>query len=248
METSERRATTGRGRRFTDDDLRRAVADGLGTTAIAERFGVSRQAVNKRLGQLELTTTTAAVAPVESERFVNRSIDALGQLLRGLGKVNLLMDACDDWLRDPDNPEAYSVGPRASDVDVIYTVEVQTDSGYRTEKRKKPLQDLLAVLEDGRDEDGARFSGVEKAEYKHADPRELILKTVQEGRQTVAAAADLAKMLADAQAMQQWREVVLDAIGRASPDVRSAIEAEIRSSFILRGLLDGPAAGWNEVN
>jgi hypothetical protein len=238
----------GRNRSFTDDDLRQDLAAKRKAPEIAAKYGVSERAVYKRINQLKQTTTTALVAPAESQQFVGRSIDALGQLNRGLERVNLLMDACDAWLRDPADPEGYDIGPRADDVEVIYTVEVTTASGLQIQKRKKPLSELLACLDDGRDEDGARFSSVEKAEYKHADPRELILKTVQEGRQTVSAAAELAKMLADAQAMQQWRETVLNAIGRAAPDVRDAIEGEIRSSLVLRGLLDGPATQWNEVN
>lgn len=230
-----------RGAKFTDDQLRTDLASGLKPAEIARKYGVSKPAVSKRLTKLELTTTTAAVAPAESQRFVRRQIDALEQLHRGLEKVNRLMDACDLWLQDASDPERYDIGPRADDVDVTYIVEVLTANGALvTQKRKKPLAELLACLDDGHDADGARFVRAEKSEYRHADPRELILRTVQEGRSTVTAAADLAKMLADVQLMQQWREVVLNAIGRAAPDVRNEIIGEIRSSLVLRGLLDGP--------
>lgn len=237
------------GARFTDEQLRADLAAGLRPVDIARKYAVSRAAVSKRVNRLELSTTSAVAAPIESQRFVRRSIDAIGQLTHSLGRVNLLLDACDEWLRDPEAPERYDLGPRSSEVQVTYEAEVRTANGSLvTLKRKKPFSELCANLDDGRDEDGARFVGVVKGEYKTADPRELILKSAQEARQTVLAAADLAKMLSDAQMMQQWREVVLDAIGRAAPDVRDAIRAEIQSSLVLRGLLDGPAATWSEVN
>jgi hypothetical protein len=230
-----------RGARFTDQELREDLGSGLKPADIARKYQVSPAAVSKRITKLNLATTTAAVAPEESRRFVSGQINAIEQLERGLGRVNLLMDACDAWLRSADDPERYDVGARAEEVDVTYEVEVRTANGSLvTQKRTKRLTELMGCLE-GEDEDGARFCGWKHGETKRADPRELILRTVAEGRQTVAAATELAKLLADMRAMQEWREVVLGAIGRAAPDVRDEIIAEVRSSLVLRGLLDGPA-------
>jgi hypothetical protein len=233
--------------KFTDEQLRADLAHGLKQREIAAKYGASEPAVSKRVNRLKLSTTNQAMVPAEAQRLVRHQIDAVGQLTKSLHRVNLLMDACDDWLRDANDPERYDIGPRAGDLDVTYEVEVRTDAGFRTLKRKKTFAELASDLE-GADSDGARFIRVDKGEYKRADPRELILKTAQEARQTVTAAADLAKMLSDAQLMQEWRRVVLDAIERAAPDIRDAIEGEIRSSLVLRGLLEPSPAAWNEVN
>lgn len=240
-------AVNPRGAKVTDEQLRTDLRAGLRPVDIAHKYGVSKAAISKRLTRLELTTTTAAVAPAESQRFVRQQIDAHGQLVKSLDRVNRLMDACDEWLKDAHDPEKYDIGARSGELDVTYLVEVVTDQGFRTLKRKKTFDLLCSDLE-GTDDDGARFVRVERGEYKRADPRELILKTAQEARQTVTAGAELAKMLVDAQVMQEWRKVVLDAIGRAAPEVRDAIIGEIRSSLVLRGLLDGAGAVWNEVH
>lgn len=232
----------GRVRKFTDEQLRADLEARLTPAEVARKYDVTPAAVSLRIKQLNLTTVSASVAPAESQRFVSNQNDAISQLTLGLGRVNLLMDACDAWLRDPRNPERYDVGARAEEVEITYEVEITTASGKQVQKRKKRLTDLMACLE-GHDEDGARFCGWKHGETKRADPRELILKTVGESRQTVGAMTELAKLLADMRAMQEWREVVLNAVGKVAPDVRDAIIGEIRSSLVLRGLLDGPASG-----
>jgi len=232
----------GRVRKFTDEQLRADLQARLTPAEIARKYEVTPAAVSLRVKQLNLTTVSASVAPAESERFVSNKNDAISQLTLGLGRVNLLMDACDRWLKDPRDSERYDVGARAEEVEVTYEVEIPTATGMQVQKRKKRLTELMACL-DGYDEDGARFCGWKHGETKRADPRELILKTVQESRQTVGAMTELAKLLADMRAMQEWREVVLNAIARKHPDVRDEIIAEIRSSLVLRGLLEGPEGG-----
>lgn len=212
---------------FTDAQLREAVNEGFKPAEIAKRFGVSRQAVYKRVNQLELTTTTAVVAPVESQRFVARNLDTAEQLQLGLSRNNRLMDACEEWLLSPEGDGRYDIGPRADEILVTY---IGLEGGEPV-KRRDTLSALLALVGEGE----RTVCGIEA---KHADPRELILKTIQEGRQSAMAMADLLKMLADIRAMQRWRDVVLHAIGRVDPDVRDAVIREIQSDLILAGLLE----------
>lgn len=108
-------------------------------------------------------------ALVEVAKGQDRSdaLDVMHELARALKRVNLLFDACDAWLRDPDDPTQYDVGPRATDVTVIYTVP--TTEGT-SERHKAPLSELLARVDD-------ESHRIERWHYKHADPRELMLKT-----------------------------------------------------------------------
>jgi len=92
------------------------------------------------------------------------------ELQRCFQRMNLLFDACDRWLRDADDPTRYDIGPRASDILVTYEEPV---SDERTIRRKESLDRLLARVE------GSRLA-VERWESKHADPRELVLKTAQQ--------------------------------------------------------------------
>ena len=203
---------------LTDELLRHEIAQGLTAPQIAAKYGISKQAVYKRVNRLELTTTTVAVmAPLESRRFVNSQVDILEELAASLSRVKLLMDACDRYLRDADDPARYDIGPRGHEVEV--TVNFVGDNG-RPHFVKRSLQEWIRRIE--------QHEMTEGSEYKIADPRETILKTAQEVRQTVMAAAQLADMLAKAQGMQKFREALLAAIAQVSPDVATAIADALR--------------------
>ncbi len=95
------------------------------------------------------------------------ALDVMAELQRCFERVNLLFDACDRYLRDPDDPARYDVGPRSEDVTVTYTEPGEDGKPVR---RKAHLSTLLA-----RAEQGSAFV-VDRAETKVADPRELVLK------------------------------------------------------------------------
>jgi hypothetical protein len=127
---------------------------------IATRFGVSTGALQRHsrehIPRLLLRAREATEA-ADAERL-------RAELDRCFERVNLLFDACDRWLRDPDDPERYDVGPRAEEMRVSYA---DADGS----RHKATLAELLSRVEGG--------AGVDVAmvETKHADPRELILKT-----------------------------------------------------------------------
>jgi hypothetical protein len=93
----------------------------------------------------------------------------IAQALRThLLRVQLLYDACDAWLRDPNDLSRYDIGPRAEDVRVTYS---ESGPDGKPVRKRARLSELLARVETGRD------LTVERGEYRHADPRELLLKT-----------------------------------------------------------------------
>ena len=91
-----------------------------------------------------------------------------------------------DLFSDPADPSRYDVGPRAEDVDVVYTELV----GEERVRRKASLADLLERIE------GSGRS-VLFAEARHADPRELALKAVAQLRPLVELLAKLVGELDD---------------------------------------------------
>ena len=245
----ENSAVNPRGAKFTDEQLREDLLAGLRPVDIARKYNVSRAAVSKRVNQLELTTTAAAVSPQESKRFVRSQINAMEQLTRSLQRVNLLMDACDEWLRDAGDPEKYSLEPRCEEVDVTYNVEIDTGERLIVQKRKKKLNELLALIQGETDSEGGRIIGWVHGEHKRADPRELILKTATEARQTVSTAADLAKMLVDIRVMTAFRDAVVSEIAKVEPEVASRIVEAIERSHVLHGLIGEPApVRWADLN
>lgn len=234
-----------RGDKISDQELRFELEAARKPKEIAEKYGLSVQAVYKRINRLGLTTAAAAVAPVESQRYVGRQLDAIEELLFSLHRVKRLYDAIEEWLKDPVNPEVYDIGPRSTEVMVTYLdFGDDTDSeGARKDTRKKaPLQELLNRLEST---DGDRLPAVlsvERAEFKHADPRTLMLSTAQELRQTISTAADLAKMIADTRAMELLKQAILDELRKESPEFARKIAEAVRRSVLLHQSLGGPLA------
>jgi hypothetical protein len=236
METVES-TPQGRDRKFTDAQLRECLRAGLSQKQIAEKFSATPGAVSRRIKQLNGSTAVAVTSPEESRRFAASTIDAMAELSKNLRVANKLQAACDEWLTDADDPEKYEVGPRAEEVIVTYSVP--TPKGFRKEKAT-----LAKLLEK------AKPPGfIETTETKHADPRELILKTAAEVRQTINTCAELAKLLADIRVMVAFREATLAEISKADPDAADRIREAIRRSLVLQGLLgECPDVRWDTVN
>jgi hypothetical protein len=81
-------------------------------------------------------------------------------------RMQKLYDACDDYLRDPENGERYYLGPRAHEMQVVY----ETCSGKKTVRKKATLARLLEQLSK------KKLDPVE-VYTKYADPRKLIIDT-----------------------------------------------------------------------
>lgn len=128
---------------------------------IAERFSVSIGSLSRHKAD-HLPGTLVHAMKVQQE---DEAIDTMAELRRCFRRITKLFDACDAWLTDPDDPTRYTLEPRADEVDVIY-IE-QGDDG-KPVRHKARLSTLLTQL------DGKTVS---RWETKHADPRELVLKT-----------------------------------------------------------------------
>ncbi len=130
---------------------------------IATKHGVSEAAIRRHKAE----HLPAALVQAHEAEATADALDVLAELRRCLARVNLLFDACDRWLRDPDDPARYDIGPRAHDIMVTYEEPGPRGTPIR---RKAALSTLLARLDEG---------GVAAVrwETKHADPRELVLKT-----------------------------------------------------------------------
>jgi hypothetical protein len=242
MEMSSVPTPPTRRRKVTDEQLRACVAEGLTAAAIARRFECSQANVSQRLKQLNLRTASQVAAPVESKRHVAAQIDVMEQLALNLRRANLLMDACDAWLRDADDSERYDLGPRGDEVLVTYFVEEEGPRGGKNRTgRKEPLDTLLARLERLTKKAGPTVCAeIGRTEFKHADPRELILKTQAECRQSVALFADLIQRLVDAETMQAWREAVVREVAKESPEVARRINERIRRTLVLHAAFADP--------
>lgn len=209
------------------------LAEGLSSSQIASKRGISVQAVNKRRKRQRFQqTAVAVVSKPESARLVSAQLDALEEIALSYRRIKLLMDACDRWLRDADNPDQYDVGPRDEEVLVTYW---DTDAGEEPRKAKATLRELLARI----DRSGTLTIG---ARERYADPRGLILSTAKETRAAVAQCLDLAQRLADARAMETLRESLLAEIAKVSPEIAERIACAVRRVLVLHDATAGPGA------
>jgi len=160
-----------------------------------------------------------------------RAVDVMEELERCFQRINLLFDACDRWLRDADDPTRYDLGPRATDVMVTY-LDRYADGSLRP--RKAPLSQLLARLDAGATTDGRPLKA-EIVEIKHADPRELVLKTAAQLKGQTELLAKLLGELDESPKVNilvspEWvqvRAVLLGALG-PYPEARLAVAGQLR--------------------
>lgn len=197
---------------------------------IAAQFRLSASALVRHHDD-HLPATLAAAKRAEDAAA---AIDVMADLRRCFERVNLLFDACDRWLRDADDPTRYDIGPRAAELLVTY--EQAYEGSDKVSRRKAPLSALLARVE------GLPGVAVALVESKHADPRELVLKTADRLRSQSELLARLIGDLDDrpqivlmqAPEWLQIRATLLDAL-RPHPEARGAVVASLVA-------LEGPGA------
>jgi hypothetical protein len=182
---------------------------------IASQYGLSEAAIRRHKdGHIPVAMVTA-----QHIRAEENALNVMDELKRCFTRVNLLFDACDDWLRDADDPTKYDIGPRAEELMVTY---IEMFEGKRV-RRKSSLSHLLGRLE------GSGMS-IEGWETKRADPRDLVLKTADRLRQQTELLAKLLGELSDqpqinvlvAPEWLQVRAALLDALA-AYPEARTAV-------------------------
>jgi hypothetical protein len=101
-------------------------------------------------------------------------IDCNTELYKCFQRISKLSDACDAWLTDPDDPNVYTLEPRATELNVIY----DKWDGERWIKKRATLSELLAGIE-------APSLQVRVVESKLGDPRKLLLESCGEMSQQV---------------------------------------------------------------
>lgn len=153
-------------------DINLALVRGeLSNRRIATQFSVKEPAIrHHRSNHLPdlLLQSQALQKQEEADRVMQ-------EVLRCLTDANLILSACKEYLTDPDDPGKLYIGPRASDIDVVYEDLNDMDDRGRPRHKKATLQEVINRVEMGRYEVVSTYS-------KHADPRELYLKSIAQLR------------------------------------------------------------------
>lgn len=166
------------------DKLDQALMVGETLRDIARRWSVSKDA----LARHKADHLPAVLVKAQEAQEAARADDLLSQVKAIMARVQKLFDACDAWLTDPVDLARYDIGPRAEDIMVIY---IEEGPDGKQEKHKARLSSLLARVGDGRRD-------FEVIEVKHADPRELVLKTAN----TLRAALEMMLKVTEAKELE----------------------------------------------
>lgn len=144
------------------DAIDRSLVDGETAPRVAAIYrGLSDDAVRRHAA----AHLPAHVAQAADVRTLASASETLAQIDRCRDRVNLLLDACDRWLRDPEDPSRYDIGPRAENVKVTY---VERGEDGKMIRKKATIAELLERL-------AGEAPEIRLVETKHSDPRELVL-------------------------------------------------------------------------
>jgi hypothetical protein len=80
-------------------------------------------------------------------------------------KLRLLIQACDEWLADPQRPDRYTLAPRAEEIEVCF---LALNADGEPVRGKAPLSALLGMLRE------ERIITTAPVTWKTADPRTLL--------------------------------------------------------------------------
>lgn len=193
----------------------KALVEGRPYGEIVKQHGTSKASLSRYMRQ--------KLMPQAAEAMLVRDMRDAGTLLEEIGRVmervQLMYDACDEYLRDPVDPRKYTLGPRAEEI----TVSVLEDLGG-DEKRRRSM-DLQALI------DEIRGAGKEvlSLRYKHADPRKLLLDAARTLNQQLELLAriqgqikDVTVNITNAPVWIQLQQLILDAT-KGQPEVRKRI-------------------------
>jgi hypothetical protein len=135
------------------------------------------------------------------------------------------MDACEQFLRDPEDPERYDLTPRAESIIVTYSEPAE--GGLRVRKRA-PLSQLL--------DRAAGVAPVARVELDAADPRRLLIQAagrIQAQLQLLVRISEPEQAPAEINVFThpQWlalRAAIMESLA-AHPDARESLISHLRT-------------------
>lgn len=136
---------------------------------IKERFGCSQAALSRYLN----TKLRARVTKVRERMELGDGKTVLVLLEEIRAPMQKLLESCEKYLQDPENPDLYDLGPR--DDDIMVNCAERDEEGRITGRRKVRLSKLLQFA-------GKMGVEVEHLQWRIADPRALIIKVAAEIR------------------------------------------------------------------
>ena len=149
------------------DKIIKALVKGTSFREITGQYGISKSSLSRYLNDSLFPKVAKHVAErdMKDAKFVLSEIDSI------ISKMKKLYDACDEYLTDPDNPDKYSLMPRAWEQEIKYLdYSNVSEENPKPEQKTMMVQDLINEMRDHKKE-------LIEIKYKHHDPRKIITET-----------------------------------------------------------------------
>ena len=211
------------------DEIVKALINGVTYREIGAQYGVSSSTLSKYLR----TELSRKVSLVKREQDILDGTFVLDNAARAAKSLRKLLTACDVYLQNPDDPEAFEVGPRADDVDVVVQHYDEDDKPAHAER--KTLQQLINRVEKG------TGGTVMEIRYTHTDPRALVVSTANAINRQLAVLAKIREQamgmsrddearrhIVEGEVWEQLTDVILEST-KDNPDVRNKIARGLES-------------------
>lgn len=194
----------------------RDLSEGVSRRTVAKRYGLSRGAIDAFFNRY--------LAPHAADVMEARGKDAgeamLAEIEHVMGRMRMLYDACHEYLLDPKDCTRYELGPRGTDIEVV--CETTQGDGKKPLRESVKLQTILNRLE-------RNGVSVVDVRTKHADPRELIVKTADALTRQLEVVAKVMGLVKEStitiMRIEEWTDIktlIVDAT-KDSPEVRQRI-------------------------
>ncbi len=196
------------------------ILSGLPETKIASKYDLTQKSINRyKNGKLmKMLAEIWDERNTEASRNLSERFEEVATMLR----KQLL--ACEQWLQDPDEPDKYTVAPRASEVIIVTE---WWDDQDRPHRRKEYLDSLLQEIRgEGR--------SVTSVSFSNQDTRKILLETAKVIQANLEQIAKLQGAISDVIVAQNNPTIILSQIGNvvlnnlSMAEDKEAIVAELR--------------------
>ena len=201
--------------------INNAIIRGTSYREIGEKYGLSKSTISNYVkGFLSQDVTKA-----QYERELRNGESVLAEINDIMKNLRKMVNACDEYLQDPDDPDKYYVGPRGEDIDVSYLDYTVIDEQHPV-RMKKSLQELIEEVQTGKE--------IINTQYKFRDPRQLLLDTANAINKQLELLARIQGQIKDitinithTTVWIEIQQIILDAT-KGFPEVREKIADRLR--------------------
>lgn len=143
-----------------------SIAAGTSYRDIAGQFETTKSSIERHVK----SCIPAALDALRKAQKVESALVVEDEVKHVFNRLNKLIDACDEWLTDPKDTSKYTLEPRDLEIQVVYFDYNDADNNGNPRRKRDSLGSLVKRAEAANIEVVSCFS-------KHADPRELVVKT-----------------------------------------------------------------------